>query len=122
MSNKALGNTFEARVIARLQECGFWVHLLKDNHNGQPFDIIAIGEEYIWCIDAKHCVGNRFNFSNIRENQKEAFEYLGQFKNEKLFRGFIIGDTELHVLPYNDYKLLAKKGHKSIIVNMLNKL
>ena len=41
MSNKSNGTAFEREFAEMLSERGFWVHLLKNNSNGQPFDVIA---------------------------------------------------------------------------------
>lgn len=124
MSNKELGNTYENYVIGQLQKKGYWVHLLKDSQNGQPFDIIAIGSKYIYCLDAKHCVGKRFDFENIRENQLNSFEYLSQFNNPNVIRGFVIGDfnTPLKLLTYGELERLKLTGNKSTYLEQLNQL
>ena len=124
MSNKELGNSYENYVIRELQKKGYWVHLLKDNQNGQPFDIIAIGSQFILCLDAKHCVGNRFDFKNIRENQLNSFDYLSQFHNPYVIRGFVIGDLNepLRILTYGELERLKLIGMKSTYLEQLNQL
>ncbi|WP_246241028.1 hypothetical protein [Anaerocolumna sedimenticola] len=41
LNNKKAGTDFEYEFIHTLSKYGFWVHKLQDNHNGQPFDVIA---------------------------------------------------------------------------------
>ena len=41
MSNKKLGNSFEAELCEILSMYGFWAHNLAQNSDGQPADVLA---------------------------------------------------------------------------------
>ena len=74
MSNKKLGNQFEAELCEILSKEGFWVHLLCQNSAGQPADVIAVkcGEAFL--IDCKVCSQGKFQYSRIEENQDLSME------------------------------------------------
>lgn len=72
MNNKRQGTAFEKEFADLLSANGFWVHRLKDNENGQPFDLIAVRERRAYVIDCKDCEGSRFRLSRIEENQSSA--------------------------------------------------
>ena len=74
MSNKKLGNTFEAELCEILAEEGFWTHNLAQNSAGQPADVIAVKEGEAYLIDCKVCSRGRFSFDRIEENQTLAME------------------------------------------------
>lgn len=69
MSNKKLGNSFEAELCEILSEHGFWVHLLCQNSAGQPADVIAVKDGEAFLIDCKVCSQGKFQYSRIEENQ-----------------------------------------------------
>jgi Holliday junction resolvase len=69
MSNRKLGNSFEAELCEILFENGFWVHNLAQNQAGQPADIIAARNKVAYLIDCKVCSGNGFPLSRVEENQ-----------------------------------------------------
>ena len=75
MSNKCNGNNFEksfARVLG--SRPGSWVHIITDNANGQPFDIIAVTKTVACAYDCKLCKGDVFALSRVEVNQRLAFE------------------------------------------------
>ena len=55
MSNKSNGTAFEREFAQMLSEHGFWAHCLKDNQNGQPFDVIAARNGITYVFDCKDC-------------------------------------------------------------------
>ena len=65
MSNRKLGNSFEAELCEILFENGFWVHNLAQNQAGQPADIIAARNKVAYLIDCKVCSGNGFPLSRV---------------------------------------------------------
>ena len=69
MSNKKLGNQFEAELCEILSKQGFWVHNLAQNSAGQPADVIAVKEGEAFLIDCKVCSNGKFQYSRIEENQ-----------------------------------------------------
>lgn len=74
MSNKKLGNDFEAEFCEILSEHGYWCHNLAQNSAGQPADVIAAKDSVAYLIDCKVCSNDRFQFSRIEENQELAME------------------------------------------------
>ena len=69
MSNKKLGNSFEAELCEILANKGFWAHNLAQNSAGQPADIIAVIDGEAFLIDCKVCSQGKFQYSRIEENQ-----------------------------------------------------
>ena len=74
MSNKKLGNSFEAEFCELLASEGFWVHNLAQNAAGQPADVLAVKDGEAWLIDCKVCSHGKFAFSRIEDNQELAME------------------------------------------------
>lgn len=74
MSNKKLGNQFEAELCEILSENGFWAHNLAQNSAGQPADVIAVKDGEAFLIDCKVCSQGKFQFSRIEENQDLSME------------------------------------------------
>ena len=74
MSNKKLGNSFEAEFCDILAEHGFWVHLLSQNAAGQPADVLAVKDGDAYLIDCKVCSQGKFQFGRIEDNQELAME------------------------------------------------
>ena len=70
--NKHLGTLFEKELAKYLDEEGFWVHLLVQNANGQPADMIAVRNHKTYLIDAKVCSSVGFPLSRVEENQELA--------------------------------------------------
>lgn len=54
MSNKKDGNNFERRFAKALSD-KYWVHILRDNANGQPFDIIQVEAGIVYAYDSELC-------------------------------------------------------------------
>lgn len=69
MSNKKLGNSFEAELCEILANEGFWCHNLAQNSAGQPADVIAVKDGESFLIDCKVCSQGKFQYSRIEENQ-----------------------------------------------------
>lgn len=69
MSNKKLGNSFEADFCEILSNAGFWCHNLAQNAAGQPADVIAVKEREAFLIDCKVCSQGKFQYSRVEENQ-----------------------------------------------------
>lgn len=86
MSNKSSGTAFECDFAMRLSGYGFWVHRLQDNHNGQPFDLIAARNGKSYAIDCKDCTDGIFRLSRMEENQLNAMRLWEETGNaEGLF-------------------------------------
>lgn len=116
MSNKKLGNSFEAEMCEILAEEGFWCHLLSQNAAGQPADIIAVKEGLAYLIDCKVCSRGRFQFSRIEENQEQAMEMWRECGNgEGLFALEFQDDVYMVSL---DSMLNCKNHHKSMTAEL----
>lgn len=74
MSNKAVGTAFENEFAEILFQNGFWAHKIQDNHNGQPFDVIAAKNGETFVFDCKDCAGYYFFLRRMEENQKNAMQ------------------------------------------------
>lgn len=111
--NKVIGNTTEAKAINMFSKNGYWCHKFIDSQAGQPCDIIAMGKGQIVFCDIKHCIGDKFNFKNIRENQINSFELLKR-KNPDvnyLHLGFYIYFEKYNKWVWLDYeKVKEGKG------------
>lgn len=57
MSNKKIGNGFEAEFCEKLFQNGYWVHNLAQNAAGQPADVVAVKNGVPYLIDCKVCSG-----------------------------------------------------------------
>jgi Holliday junction resolvase len=74
MSNKKLGNQFEAELCEILSDHCFWAHNLAQNSAGQPADVIAVKDGEAYLIDCKICSQGKFQYSRIEENQDLSME------------------------------------------------
>ena len=74
MSNRKLGNAFEAELCEILAAHGFWAHNMAQNSAGQPADVIAAKQNSSTLIDCKVCSGRGFALSRIEDNQHLAME------------------------------------------------
>lgn len=73
ISNKQMGNVFERELAQILYDAGFWVHLLNQNQDGQPADMIAVKNQKAYLIDCKVCATKKgFDRSRIEDNQDLA--------------------------------------------------
>lgn len=72
MTNRKLGNDFEAEFCEILFNSGYWVHNLAQNQAGQPADVLAVRNKVAYLIDCKVCSGKGFPLSRVEENQDTA--------------------------------------------------
>ena len=69
MSNKSVGTKFEQKFAEILAERGYWVHLLQQNKNGQPCDVIACRDGNTYLFDCKDCETGILRLSRVADNQ-----------------------------------------------------
>lgn len=81
MSNRKVGNSFEAEFCEILSQNGYWAHNLAQNSAGQPADVIAVRNGVPFLIDCKVCSGNSFALSRIEENQRLAMRLWSECNN-----------------------------------------
>lgn len=111
MNNKRIGNQMERRVASALYSIGYWVHRLQDNHNGQPFDMIAIKNDEAFCIECKHCAGNRFKFDRLEFNQRNAFDRLRMCNSTGYVAIQFGNDYKFYLVEYSHIKSLELYKH-----------
>lgn len=124
MNNKKLGNRIEKLVLSSLQGWGFWAHLLVDNMNGQPFDIIALKGNMSFCIDAKNLEENvhSFSFRRIEENQWNAMELVSRVSTSSVCGFAVYHCGIIYFAPYDIICKMMENGKTSIPITYLQTL
>lgn len=117
-SNKRDGSAFE-RCFAKALSKNAWVHILRDNANGQPFDVIAVCSNTTYAYDCKLCKGNVFWCSRIEVNQRLAFERMLKHGNKYCYFAicFAAEADRVYCVPY-----VKIKQYKSINVEEAKEL
>lgn len=115
--NKKIGNTTEQQVLTFLQSNGLWAHLLVDNKNGQPFDILALRGESVWALDVKHLTNDnkRFVFSRMEVNQFTSMGDLSQKFMNSVCGFVVVCDNDMRFISYQDCLRLVAQGEKSCL-------
>lgn len=113
MSNKSNGTAFEKEFAQILSEHGFWVHRMQDNHNGQPFDIIAAKGGRTFVIDCKDCHSGAFQLSRIEENQRLAMMLWEQTGNKSGLFSIRFRD-KIYIMEFRKLRFLERNGVKQI--------
>ena len=120
MINKKLGNDFEKELSEILYDAGYWVHLLNQNKNGQPADIIAVKNIKSYLIDAKVCSYEVFPFRRIEDNQRLAMDMWQECGNTTPYFALKCRN-EIYMVDWNTIKDLIKKGKKQLNLDDMNK-
>ena len=120
MSNKSEGTKFEKEFAQMMSDNGFWVHCMKDNANGQPFDVIASRNGITYVFDCKDCQGKYFQLSRIEENQHNAMALWSQTGNRPgLFALRFAG--RVYLVPHRMLRVLGENGTKNLTEIEANK-
>lgn len=101
MSNRTLGNAFEAELCERLSAHGFWVHNLAQNSAGQPADIIAARNSKAHLIDCKVCFGKGFALSRMEENQNLSMSLWRECGNGEGWFALKLNDGRIFMVSHN---------------------
>ena len=120
MINKKIGNDFEKELSEILYDAGYWVHLLNQNKNGQPADIIAVKNIKSYLIDAKVCSYEVFPFRRIEDNQRLAMDMWQECGNTTPYFALKCRN-EIYMVDWNTIKDLIKKGKKQLNLDDMNK-
>ena len=120
MINKKLGNDFEQELCEIFADAGYWVHLLNQNKNGQPADIIAVKDTTAYLIDAKVCMHEVFPFRRIEDNQHLAMDMWIECRNITPFFA-LKARSEVYIVPYTTIKELIARGKKQLNLEDMNK-
>lgn len=113
MSNKSKGTAFEKEIARIFAEKGFWVHCLKDNANGQPFDLIAVRNDTAYAFDCKECQGSVFRLSRIEENQDNAMILWTETGNRFSFFAIRL-NGKIYLIPHRMLMILKGNGVKQL--------
>jgi Holliday junction resolvase len=113
MSNKSVGTQFERAFAEMLAARGFWAHCMKDNKNGQPFDVIAAKDGEAYVFDCKDCQGDAFQLSRIEENQHNAMTLWEQTGNHPGLFAIRFGER-IYLVPHRMLIILRENGTKQI--------
>ena len=120
MINKKLGNKFEKELSEILYNAGYWVHLLNQNKNGQPADIIAVKNKKAYLIDAKVCSLEKFAFKRVEENQQLSMQMFIECGNTTPYFA-LKARNEIYMLSYKTIRDLIKQGKKQLDFAEINK-
>ena len=120
MINKKLGNKFEKELSEILYNAGYWVHLLNQNKNGQPADIIAVKNKKAYLIDAKVCSLEKFAFKRVEENQRLSMQMFIECGNTTPYFA-LKARNEIYMLSYKTIRDLIKQGKKQLNFEEINK-
>ena len=120
MINKKLGNKLEKELSEILYNAGYWVHLLNQNKNGQPADIIAVKNKKAYLIDAKVCSLEKFAFKRVEENQRLSMQMFIECGNTTPYFA-LKARNEIYMLSYKTIRDLIKQGKKQLNFEEINK-
>ena len=120
MINKKLGNELEKELSEILYNAGYWVHLLNQNKNGQPADIIAVKNKKAYLIDAKVCSLEKFAFKRVEENQHLSMQMFIDCGNTTPYFA-LKARNEIYMLSYKTIRDLIKQGKKQLNFAEINK-
>ena len=115
MSNKKLGNQFEAELCEILSMYGFWCHNLAANSAGQPADLLAVRNGKSYLIDCKVCSTDKgFDLKRVEENQDLAMTLWEECGNGQGWFAMKLPTGDIFMLPHFCVKAhMNMKSHMS---------
>jgi Holliday junction resolvase len=93
LSNKKTGSNFEKELAKIFSDLGYWVMVIPDDKQGQPFDLIIAKDGRPCVIECKTCARKTFDISRIEVNQRYAFELFEKTGNHHSFFAFKYKDN-----------------------------
>lgn len=108
MTNKKLGNDFEAQFCEILFDEGFWVHNMAQNASGQPADVIAVRNGKTYLIDCKVCSNRGFTLSRMEDNQDLSMEHWQDCGNGEGWFAILLRDSTIYMVKHSTIRDLAK--------------
>lgn len=118
--NKKLGNKFEKELSEILCDAGYWVHLLNQNKNGQPADIIAVKNGKAYLIDAKECTREIFTLKRMEYNQELSMGLWIECGNTTPYFA-LKARNEVYMVAYTTVMELICMGKKQLNLEDMNK-
>ena len=107
VNNKEIGNEFEKEFCELLKQEGYWVHFITpDKRGAQPFDVIAIKNNFPYAFDCKTSVSKWFSMRRLEDNQIMAFDKWARCGNSHSFIAIKFKDR-VYCIPYI---VLLKEG------------
>ena len=123
ISVKSIGNQAEKEFATRMHNAGWWVHLLANNRNGQPLDVVMYKGNITWFIDIKNVAnGDVFELSRIEPNQHSAFEMLMSYGSSNCAIVILFNDNVFYMLEYKMVKTLMMADIKTVTRDSLKKI
>ena len=119
-NNKYLGNKFEKELSEILYDAGYWVHLLNQNKNGQPADIIAVKNGKAYLIDAKECTREIFPLKRMEYNQELSMGLWIECGNTTPYFA-LKARNEIYMVDYTTVMDLMRDGKKQLNLEDMNK-
>lgn len=114
-SNKTSGNRFEQEFAKVLYQHGYWVHVMQQNKDGQPADIIAIKGSYHVLIDCKEVnTKNGFVLTRVEENQRLAMNLFRSRCKQLCWFAVKFQDGTVRMISLANIEDAEKKGIKAI--------
>ena len=101
-SNRKNGSSFEKELCQSLSKCGFWVHLMTQNSQGQPFDVIAARNGVSYPIDCKDCAKDIFKLERIEENQYSAMSLWRDTNNGESWFALRLSNGAVYMISFSN--------------------
>lgn len=118
MTNKKLGNDFEAEFCEILRARGFWAHNFAQKREGQPADVIACVNGNPALIDCKVCSTKRgFRLTRMEENQLLSMALWHKTGNGFGFFALKF-DSEILLVPEPTLSRLSRE-HSSVTLEQI---
>lgn len=115
MSNKTSGNRFEQEFAEFLSRRGYWAHVMQQNKNGQPADIIAVKGKYHTLIDCKEVSTSKgFVLTRAEENQRLAMRRFLERGGEICWFAVKYPDGTIRMISIVAVEWAEKHGIKAI--------
>ena len=112
MSNKKVGNQFEAELCEILSMYGFWCHNMAQNAAGQPADVLAAKNGKSYLIDCKVCSTDKgFALDRMEENQDLAMCLWEECGNGQGWFAMKLPTGDIFMVPH--FAVRAYKNTKS---------
>jgi Holliday junction resolvase len=106
MTNKKIGNDFEAELCDILADHGYWAHNMAMNKSGQPADVIAAKNHRAFLIDCKVCSKGRFALSRMEDNQDLSMELWKTCGNGEGWFAVLLNE-QIYMIPHIGIKALS---------------